>query len=194
LACLGAQRRKVEAGELLVREGEKASRFGIIVSGSVNVVRYSVDGRSRVLSHLVAGESFGTSFALGGADRYFANIEACEATESLLLDGARLLNPCQRNCPFHIRLISHLLGVLAQRNIALSRKIDCLSQHSTAGKLLAYLRMQSEAAKSKSFEIPFTRQQLADYLNVDRAALSTEIGKLVKFGVLETCRKHFNLR
>lgn len=192
-ACLGVQRRHAETGELLFHEGEAAGYFGIILSGSVNVVRYSLDGRARVLSHLTAGESFGTSFVLGGATSYFGNIEANEPTDAMLLDGSRLLSPCSTNCKLHTRLLAHLLEALARRNIALAKKIDCLTQRTTAEKLLAYLKMQSEASGNRSFTIPFTRQQLADYLNVDRAALSTEIGKLVKSGVLETIRKRFRL-
>lgn len=192
-ACLGVKRRCAQKGELLFREGERARHFGIILSGSVNVVRYSLDGRARVLTHLTAGESFGTSFALGGATGYFGNIEANEPTEALLLDGTRLLAPCHAACKMHTALLARLLEALARRNIALAHKIDCLTQRTTAEKLLSYLHMQSAAAGSKSFTIPFTRQQLANYLNVDRAALSTEIGKLVKKGILRTCRRHFRL-
>lgn len=193
VACLGIRRKTVARGEMLFREGEAATSFGIVLRGSVNVVRYSVDGRARVLTHLTVGEPFGTSFALGGAQRYFANIEAAEETETLLVNGARVLAPCAVRCELHIRLLGHLVNILAARNVALARKIDCLSQHSTAEKLLAYLQWQAEVKGSYAFDIPFTRQELADYLNVDRAALSTEIGKLIRRGVLETTRKHFRL-
>jgi len=191
--CLNLRRLKVDKGETIFHEGEDARHFGILLTGSVNVVRYSADGRARVLTHLKAGESFGTSFALGGARGYFANVEAAEPTEALLVDATRLLAPCSRGCALHMRLLTHLLGTLAQRNTVLARKIDCLTQPTTREKLMAYLRQQAEEAGSRAFEIPFSRQQLADYLNVDRAALSTEIGKLVRDGRIETTRARFRL-
>ncbi|MGN0847992.1 MAG: Crp/Fnr family transcriptional regulator [Kiritimatiellia bacterium] len=191
--CLGARRKTYAAGEHLFREGERAAHFGVVLAGAVNVVRYSLDGREKVLSHLAPGEVFGTSFVLGGASHYFANIVATEPTTVLLLRGDKVLRPCAARCPAHIQLLTHLLATIAHRNTLLARKIECLTQHTTAEKLLSYLAMQAEATGNRAFDIPFTRQQLADYLNVDRAALSTEIGKLVREGRIRTTRRHFEL-
>ena len=185
--CLDARRKAYSTGEHLFHEGERADHFGLVLSGAVNVVRY------KVLSHLTPGEVFGTSFILGGESQYFASIVATEPTTVLLLRGDKVLHPCSNRCPAHIQLLTHLLKTIAHRNTLLARKIDCLTQRTTAEKLLSYLVQQSEDAGSAEFEIPFTRQQLADYLNVDRAALSTEIGKLVRTGRIETTRKRFRL-
>ena len=194
LTCLEARRRTFQAGELLVREGETARNFGIILSGAVNVVRYSLEGDEKVLTRLSAGQAFGTSFVLGGETRAFGNILATEETTVLFLWGDRVLSPCTRRCPAHVDLLCHLLEIIAHRNTLLARKLDCLTQRTTADKLMSYLEMQAEAAGSRSFEIPFTRQQLADYLNVDRAALCIQISHLVQEGRIETRRKHFRLR
>ena len=191
--CLGTRRKTYSAGEHLFHEGERSRYFGIVLSGAVNVVRYSRDGREKVLFHLSTGEVFGTSFILGGETQYFASIVATEPTTVLLLRGDKVLSPCSVHCPAHIRLLTHLLETIAHRNTLLARKIECLTQHTTAEKLLSYLALQAEDAGRDEFEIPFTRQQLADYLNVDRAALSTEIGKLVQAGRIETSRKWFRL-
>lgn len=193
LACFGARRISADAGEILVHEGDPATSFGLVLSGAVNVVRYAPDGRERLLAHLGAGEVFGTAFALGGADRYFATIAAAESTEVLFLNGRRVLTPCAAACAAHVRVLARLLTTVARRNSGLAQKIDCLSQRSTAAKLMAYLRQQAADRGTKSFEIPFTRQQLADYLNVDRAALCTEIAKLERQGKLTTSRKRFTL-
>ncbi len=192
-ACLGARRAVLATGEHLVHEGDPARHFGLIRSGAVNVVRYSRDGRAKVLSHLVAGEVFGTSFVLGGESRCFAGVVATEPTTVLLLNGEKVLHPCEARCPAHVALVCRLLEVIARRNTRLARKIDCLTQRTTAEKLLAYLAMQAEAAGANTFEIPFTRQQLADYLNVDRAALCTEITRLARAGRLSTHRRQFSL-
>lgn len=192
-SCLGARTAMLDTGEHLFHEGERTRFFGLILSGAVNVVRYSRDGRAKVLSHLVRGEVFGTSFILGGEGRSFASVVATEPTRVLLLRGEKVLRPCATRCVAHVQLVCRLLETLAHRNTLLARKIDCLTQHTTAEKLLAYLEMRAEATGSDAFEIPFTRQQLADYLNVDRSALSTEIGKLVRNGQIETTRRHFRL-
>ena len=194
LTCLEARRKTFQTGELLVREGERTRHFGIILSGAVNVVRYSLDGDEKVLTRLIAGQAFGTSFVLGGETRAFGNILATEPTSVLFLRGDRVLSPCARRCPAHVDLVCRLLEMIAQRNTMLARKLDCLTQKTTAEKLLSYLEMQAEAAGSRSFDIPFTRQQLADYLNVDRVALCIQISRLVKEGRIETQRKHFRLR
>ena len=193
LACFGARRASADAGDILVHEGDPATHFGLVLTGSVNVVRYTLDGRERLLAHLEEGEVFGTSFVLGGADRYFASIVAAERCEVLLLNGRHVLTPCSSRCAAHMRILSRLLATVARRNSRLAQKIDCLSQRSTAAKLMAYLRQQAADQGRKAFDIPFTRQQLADYLNVDRAALCTEITKLERQGRLKTTRRRFTL-
>lgn len=194
LPCLGAHRKKAARGQVIFREGDDATRFGIVLSGSVNVVRYSKDGREKLLMNLRPGEAFGTTFVFANAPHYFANVEAAENSEVLLIRGDKVLSPCAKSCPAHVALLTQLLKTLARRNSLLARKIDCLTQPKTEGKLLAYLRMQSELQGKRTFAIPFTRQQLADYLNVDRAALSTVIGQLVRRRVIATSGKTFTLR
>lgn len=191
--CLGVQHKKFTKGQTIFREGDPATRFGIVLSGSVNVIRYSVDGHEKLLTHLQPGEAFGTTFVLANAPRYFANIETSEPTETLLLRGDRVLKPCNKGCPAHTKLLTFLLETIARRNSMLARKIDCLTERKTSGKIMAYLRMQAELIGETTFTIPFTRQQLADYLTVDRAALSTEISKLAKVGTIKMTRKTFTI-
>jgi len=191
--CLGVRRKRVAKFQTIFSEEDDANRFGFILSGSVNIVRYSEDGREKLLMHLCAGEAFGTTFALANAPHYFANAEAAEVGEVLIFNGDKVLNPCAKNCPAHTQLLVRLLKTLAWRNSMLARKIDCLTEHKMSEKIMAYLRMQADLCGETTFRIPFTRQQLADYLNVDRAALSTAIGKLVKAGEIKTTGKSFTL-
>lgn len=193
LSCLDPRRKTYAEGEFLFREGERMTSFGIILSGAVNVVRYSVDGDEKILTRLGVGEAFGTSFVFGGEDRSFGSILATEDTTVLLLRGDKVLRPCARRCPAHVQLLCSLLEIIAHRNTLLARKLDCLTQRTTADKILSYLEMQAESAGSDTFRIPFTRQQLADYLNVDRAALCIQISQLVQSGAIETNRKWFRL-
>jgi len=191
--CLGVRRKRITKFQTIFSEEDDANRFGFILSGSVNIVRYSEDGREKLLMHLQAGEAFGTTFVFADAPHYFANAEAAEAGEVLIFNGEKVLKPCAKNCAAHTQLLVRLLKTLAWRNSMLARKIDCLTERKMSEKIMAYLKMQADLCRAKTFTIPFTRQQLADYLNVDRAALSTEIGKLVKAGRVKTAGKTFAL-
>ncbi len=121
------------------------------------------------------------------------NVTAAEPSRVLFLNAGRVLTVCSQNCPHHTLLIRNLLTLSAQKNLLLSRKILYTSPKSIRGRLLSYLSDQAMCTGSSRFTIPFHRQQLADYLNVDRSALSNELSKLQREGVLKTERNYFKL-
>ena len=111
----------------------------------------------------------------------------------MFLNGKKLLNTCDNGCRFHHTLIRNLLGIVAQNNMYLNQKIKYTSRKTTREKLMAYLTDQAKMKGSNDFTISFNRQELADYLGVERSAMSTELGKLTKLGILQTQRSHFTL-
>ena len=121
------------------------------------------------------------------------DVTAAEAAEVLFLRMEQILQVCPNSCPHHSRLIRNLLTLSSQKNLTLSRKIFYTSPKTIRGRLLSYLSSQALRSGSRSFTIPFNRQQLADYLNVDRSALSNELGKMQREGLLRTERNHFFL-
>ena len=122
------------------------------------------------------------------------DVVAAENTEILLIDAVKAMQPCSASCAFHQQFVRNLLKVVASKNLALRRKIEITSRRSTREKLMAFLLLQAKRTGSTSFSIPYDRQELADYLEVDRSGLSAEISKLRKEGVLECRKNRFTLK
>ena len=193
-SCLGARRVRLAKGEPLLRTGEKADRFGVVLSGSLAVSTYDTDGKRTLIKLISAPESVAAAQALSGADAMSVDVEANEDSEVLLLKAARIFSPCENACAFHARLVRNLMRTLAVKTIELNRKIEILSHRSTQDRLMAYLRSVAQQKGTAEFDIPFDRQQLANFLCVERSALSAEISRLSKLGLISSRKNHFTLR
>ncbi len=194
LEHLKARAQSLSKGAMIFLEGVPIDRIAIVLSGAVNIVRNDEDGRESLIEQAVRGDPVGVAFACAGLATFQATALAATDAVILTLDAQRLLDDANDSPPAHHILLRRLLSQMARKSLMLQRKIVCLSQKTTRQKLLAFLRMTQRTVEREVFEIPYTRQQLADYLNVARAALSAEIGKLVRAGVLETDHKAFRLR
>ena len=193
LACLNAAVRPYGKGEAILEEGMPVSRFGILLDGTAQVVRIDYFGNRSVLSRLEPGELFAEAFAFSDMQTLPVSVVALGRAQALLIDPFRLLNTCSSACSFHHQLIRNMMKIMAVRNLSFIQKMEITSRRSTREKLMAYLTLQAEKAGSSAFVIPFDRQELADYLEVDRSGLSSEIGKLRREGVIECRRSHFRL-
>ena len=192
-SCLGARRVRLAKGEPLMRTGEKADRFGVVLSGSLAVSTYAANGKRTLIKLIKAPEVVAAAQALSGADVISVDVEANEDSVVLLLKAARIVTPCENACAFHARLVRNIMRTLAAKTLELNRKIEILSHRSTQDRLMAYLRAVAQQKCTVEFDIPFDRQQLADYLNVERTALSKELGRMQKDGILRCRRSHFEL-
>lgn len=150
-------------------------------------------GNRSILSQAVPGQLFGEVYACIPDETAQVNVTAAEDTLVLFLDVQRLLHTCTPPCPFHTRLIQNLLSVIAHRTLELTRKLEHLSKRTIREKLLSYLSEQSRQAASPAFSIPFSRQQLADYLLTDRSAMSHELCKMREEGILTFHKNQFEL-
>ena len=193
LRCLGASARRYDRGTPILRAGEPATHMGVVLSGQVQVSRLAADGSRQILGAMGPGGLFGEAYACAGVEALPVTAAASADSRVLLLDRARIVSPCSAACRYHQRLISNLMALLAQKNIQLSRNLEHLSKRTLREKLLSYLEERALAAGGESFTIPFDRQALADYLCVDRSALSRALGGLRREGVLETRRNQFTL-
>lgn len=194
LSCLDAKRRSFSKGEMIFRMGESVSSLGIVLSGSVLIESNDLWGNTTVLDSVGQGHIFAETYACTFGEPLMVNVVAAGTTEVLFLNINRVLQVCSHACDHHNRLIRNLLSISAQKNLNLSRKIFHTSSKSIRGRLLSYLSYQAVRSGSRSFSIPFNRQQLADYLNVDRSALSNELSKMQKEHLLKTDKNHFELR
>ena len=180
-ACLGAKRQRLVKGEALMRTGERADRIGVLLSGALSVSTYDLEGRRTIIKRIGPAEIVAAAQSLSGA-------------ETMSVDVDRILSPCENACAFHARLVRNLMRALAVKTIELNRKIEILSHRSTQDRLMAYLRSVAQQKGTDEFDIPFDRQQLADFLCVERSALSAEISRLSKLGLIMSRKNHFALR
>ena len=193
LMCINAHTKDAAKGEMILSEGEPAESLGIVLEGAVQIVREDYDGSRSIIAHIEAGGMFAETFACAGIARMPVSVVMSQNGKVLLIKARRVLQPCSHCCAHHNLLMMNLMKILAGKNLLSNQKMEILSQKTTREKLLTYLRIEAKNKASAAFAIPFDRQELADYLGVDRSGLSTEIGKLQKEGVLRCDRKNFEL-
>lgn len=192
--CLGAVQKHYPKNSFVFTAGEPVSFVGVVLSGSVHVVQEDFWGNRSILTHLEAGDLFAEAFSCALIDTVPVSVLAAENSDILLLDCRRIVTSCSSACQFHAQLIKNMLQILSKKNLGLTQKMEHLTKPTTREKLLSYLSAQAVNVNSSSFTIPFNRQELADYLNVDRSAMSNELSKMQKEGILTYNRNFFSLK
>lgn len=193
LECMGASVRKYSKDEIIFRMGDYTKQIAIILTGSVLTVKEDIWGRRHIIAMIKSGETLAESFAAARDSILTVNAIANSDCELLFLNIDRMMSVCSSACDAHNRVIRNLISVLAEKNLKFNEKISHMRRRTTREKLLSYLSSEARIQKSLSFDIPFDRQQLADYLSVERAAMSVELSKLQRDGLLKTKNKHFEL-
>lgn len=193
-SCLGGNVRDYGKHESILVEGEPVGKFGIVLQGIVQVMNEDVFGNRTILEQIGEGELFGAAYACANIGSSPVSVMAVEACTIMWLDVKRVLTVCSSACPFHQKLIRNMVYILAGKNILLGEKIRHISRRTTREKLMTYLSDQSKKAGSRHFSVPFDRQGLADYLCVERSAMSAELGKLKKERVLDFKKNEFWLK
>lgn len=193
LGCLGAHRRTFQKGAYLFRVGERTTSMGIVLAGSVRLEKEDYWGNRSILASFGPGQSFAEVYACEPESTFDINVVAAEDVTVLFLDVGRITTMCPSSCTFHARLIRNLLGIIAKRTRALTRKIEHTAKRTTRAKLLSYLSEQAESTGSSRFAIPFDRQELADYLSVDRSAMCAELSRMKKAGIIDYNKSQFEI-
>lgn len=193
LACLNAKTKNYKKNQNVFMVGDKNEAVGFVVSGSIQIIKEDFLGNRTIIAQIGVGQLFAEAFACAGVKRIPVSVVANTDSTVLFIDYNRIVHSCSNTCAFHHRLIENMLQILAQKNVYLNDKIEHLSRRSTKDKVLSYLSSQAQKTGKRHFEIPFNRQELADYLCVDRSALSNELCKLRDMGVLEFNRNEFTL-
>jgi len=193
LQCLGSRIAEYTKGEYLCLAGEKLTEVGILLSGSLQILRDDAAGNRLIVDDLTASSLFGEAFVCAGVDKIPVTILATEDSTVMYIQLKRILTVCSSSCFFHGTMIANLLKIIAQKNIILNNKILLLSQRSIREKIIAFLLMQVEKNNDTTFEIPFSRNELADFLCVDRSALSRELSKMQNEGLIKYHRNLFSL-
>lgn len=171
--------------QAILEEGSKADTFGIVLDGKAQVEKYDYRGNRNIFATLLPGQLFAESFAFSDIEILTVQVRAAEDSRVLLLQANDILsNPA---------FMENLLRAIANKNILFDHRIEVISKRRTREKLLAYLYLQKELRQSSSFVIPYSRQELADYLGVDRSGLSVELHKLERQGILRAQGREFVL-
>ena len=179
-------------GEIIFRSGNVIHEFGIVVSGSVHIENIDLWGNRSLLSNVASGQVFGETYALCD-EPMMVNAIASEESQILFLDMDSIMNSTNESESWHMKFIKNMLQISVQKNLILSNRIFCTTAKTIRSRLLTYLSGMSVKSGSTMFQIPFDRQQLADYLTVDRSALSKELGKMRNEGLIDFHKSTFKL-
>lgn len=193
LHCLNANLKTYQKGEYVFRQGETLNYITVLVKGCLHVQRDDFLGNRTIISQINVGEMFGEAYIAPESGFLLNDVVAVENSAVIFFDAQRVITVCSSACCFHSLVIQNLLFGISEKNRKLVQKLGHISKRSTREKLISYLSEQSQKSNSRIFEIPFNRQQLADFLSVDRSAMSNELCKMRDEGLLEFERNKFRL-
>ncbi|MBD9116729.1 MAG: Crp/Fnr family transcriptional regulator [Clostridiales bacterium] len=194
LSCLKSESRDFPKDAFLLRAGDTAESIGLVLSGSVLVIQEDIWGNRNILSKAGPGQTFAAAFACAPGSRLNVSVVAEAPVTAMFLNVKRILTVCPSACTHHSRIIRNLLGELAGKNLRFSEKLTHMGQRTTRAKLMSYFSAEAQRVGRYEFDIPFSRQQLADYLGVERSGLSLELGKMRSEGLLDFQKNHFVLK
>lgn len=193
LNCLEVKIKEYRKDEMVFLHGDAINFFGIVLKGSIRIVRNDYYGNRSIVTTAMPSQLFAETFAFAKTSSVPLSAQACSESVVMLINPEKMVVQCSKACTFHSRLISNLIKVMAYKNLEINRKLEIISKRTTREKLMTYLFLTSQETGVKSFTIPFNRQELADYLEVDRSGLSAEIGKLKREGKLLCSRSKFTV-
>ncbi|MDD6648106.1 MAG: Crp/Fnr family transcriptional regulator [Firmicutes bacterium] len=194
LSCLKARVVTASKGEYIFTEGEPAKYVGIVLSGEAQIIMVDFFGNRNITASIDPADVFGESFACADVEAMPVSVVASEASEIMLINCGYIIDVCSRACTFHNRMIYNMMKIVAKKNIEFNRKIEITSKRTTRGKLMAYLMTQAKMRGSNNFTIPFDRQELADYLGVERSAMSAELSRMRQEGLVDYKKSWFRVQ
>ena len=192
LSCLGANFKTYKKGEYIFRQGEHITDITVLAEGSLHIQKDDYWGNRSILGEITVGEMFGEAYAYDSG-AMLNDVVAVEDSVVIFLDVKRILTSCSNACRFHSIVVQNLFFAISEKNRKLVQKLSHMSKRTTREKLISYLSEQAKKQNSGVFTIPFNRQQLADFLSVDRSAMSNELCKMRDEGLIEFEKNQFKL-
>lgn len=193
LSCLGAQYRTYPKGAYIFRRGNQLQRIMILAEGCLHIQKDDYWGNRSILAHISPGEMFGEAYIAPQSGPILNDVIAVENSAVLFFDVKKLITTCPSVCPFHAKVVENMFFAISEKNRRLVQKLGHMCERTTREKLISYLSEEAEKQKSASFTIPFNRQQLADFLSVDRSAMSNELCKMRDEGLIRFHKNAFVL-
>lgn len=179
-------------GAVLFHTGDRTREFGILLRGEVHIENIDVWGNRIILHSIAPGQSFAETYAFCGAPM-MVDVVSARDSRVLFVDLEPLLTPANHGKSWYPKLLQNLLVLSTNKNLAWSTRMFCISSKNIRTRVMNYLSGEAVRRGSMEFDIPFNRQQMADYLNVERSALSKELGRMQKEGILRFRKNRFHL-
>lgn len=193
LGCLSYHISTYKRGEPIALEQEHMRHIGIVLRGTVDMVKEDLWGNKTMLVRVKEQDVFGESFACGSDTLSTVTFLAVEEAEIMFIPFNKVMHTCTMACAFHHRLVENMVRLIADKNKELMRKVEVVSKKNLREKILAYLSLQAQLHESRYFEIPLGRVELADYLCADRSALTRELGKMREEGLIDYDKNMFRI-
>lgn len=193
LECMEYNIGHYKKGEIIALEEENIRYIGVLLSGAVDMIKEDFWGNKTLIVRMEKDELFGETFACGEDSLSIVTFVVSEDAKILFMPFDRIMHCCTLACRFHHRLIENMVHMIAGKNRNLMRKVEAVSKRSIREKILAYLSIQSQAQDSRYFEIPMGRVELAEYLCVDRSALTRELSKMKAEGIIDYDKNYFRI-
>lgn len=193
LSCLGARLYTYKKGEYVLRQGEHLNDIIVLVDGNLHIQKDDYWGNRSILGQIAVGEMFGEAYVAPESGALLNDVVAVDDSSVIFFDVKRIITTCSSACRFHSMVVQNMFFAISEKNRKLVQKLGHMSKRSTREKLISYLSEEAKKHNSSSFTIPFNRQQLADFLSVDRSAMSNELCKMRDEGLLEFEKNQFKL-
>lgn len=193
LGCLQAKKHSYKKGEYVFKQGEYLNNITVLVEGSLHIQKDDYWGNRSIINIIGIGEMFGEAYAAPNSGVLLNDVVAVENSTVIFFDVRRILTVCSSACKFHSTVVQNLFFAISEKNRKLMQKLGYMTKRSTRDKLISYLSEEAKRQNSSSFTIPFNRQQLADFLSVDRSAMSNELCKMRNDGLLIFEKNKFTL-
>ena len=193
LSCLDAKMKNYKKGEYVFNQGDQLNHITVLVEGALLIQKDDYWGNRTIVNRIDVGDMFGEAYIAPQSGEILNDVVATEDSTVIFFDVRRIITTCSSACHFHSMVVQNLFFAISEKNRKLIQKIDHISKRSTREKLISYLSEEAKSQNSPIFTIPFNRQQLADFLSVDRSAMSNELCKMRDEGLLEFDKNKFKL-
>jgi len=188
LACLNPKVESFTKGSYIAVEGDEFGGLGILLAGEAAVIKENAAGVRSMMTTLATGHMFGEMVAFSARRFWPASVFAQTDCTAVFLPPGKITGECEKTCVNHTRMINNMLQILSEKALLLNRKVEYLAIRSMRIKIATYLLEQYKRTGKKTFYIPLKRNDLADFLNVSRTALSREMGRMRDAGLIEFYR------
>lgn len=193
LHCLGSFEKSYHKGEYIILEQDRVKNIGIILMGTVDMIKEDIWGNKTIMVRIKEQQLFGETFACSEDPMASVSFFASSDCRVMFLQFERVMYSCSSSCMFHHRLIENMVKLIANKNKELMNKIGIISKKNLREKVMAYLSLQAQLQGKNRFEIPLGRLELAEYLSVDRSALTRELSNMRSDGLIEYDKNFFQI-